>query len=71
MKRLRYMLLTRRGSFADVASRAGIAPETLSRIANGKQHPSYAEGGSAERIAKAIDWKRDVRELFEEMEVRL
>lgn len=51
----------------EVAERAGIAPETLSRLAAGKQKPSYAPGGSAERIARAIGYEGDVHELFAEV----
>jgi len=54
----------------DVARKAGIARETLSRIISGKQSPSFAEGGSAERIAQAIGWTGDVHELFEEIEAK-
>ena len=49
----------------EVAQRAGIDPATLSRIINGKQSPSFAEGGSAERIAQAIGYTGDPCELFE------
>ena len=71
MNRLKFALLDQGHKCIDVAERAGIAPETLSRLANGKQPPSYAEGGSAERIAQAIGWpKEGAAELFEEVEVR-
>jgi len=53
----------------DIAERAGIAPETLSRIVNGKQAPGYGEGQSAARIAKAVGWSGDVHALFKEIEV--
>lgn len=52
----------------EVAENAGIARETLSRIISGKQSPSFAEGGSAERIAQAVGWTGDLRELFAEVE---
>lgn len=51
----------------DAAQMAGIAPETLNRIVNGKQTPGYGEGQSAERIARAVGWTGDVRELFAEV----
>ena len=51
----------------EIASDANIAPETLSRIVAGKQRPSFAPGGSAERIAEAIGWEGDVADLFEEV----
>ena len=54
-------------SFRVLASKAGIAPETLSRIIHGHQRPSLAPGGSAERIAEAIGWEGDPAELFEEV----
>ena len=54
----------------EVAERAGIAPETLSRIMNGKQKPGYGAGGSAERIAQAVGYTGDPHELFKEIEVR-
>ena len=55
----------------DVAEKASIAPETLSRIIGGKQSPGYGEGQSAERIAAALDWPIDrAAELFEEVEVK-
>ena len=56
-----------RPTIRETAQRAGLAPETLSRILNGRQSPSFAEGGSAERIAQALGWQGDVRELFEEL----
>ena len=52
----------------DVAQRAGIAPETLSRIVSGKQKPGFGKNKSAERIAKAVGWKGDIRALFAEVE---
>lgn len=55
-------------SMREIANRAGIAPETLSRIVNGKQTPGYGEGQSAERIARAVGWTGDIRELFAEAE---
>ena len=55
-------------SVRDVASKAGIAPETLSRVMAGKQRPSFAPGGSAERIAQAIGWTGDPAELFKEVD---
>ena len=54
---------------ADIAESADVAPETLSRIINGKQAPGYGEGQSAERIARAVGWTGDIHELFAEMEV--
>ena len=55
---------------ADVAKRASITPETLSRIVNGKQKPGYGAGGSAERIAQAIGYTGDMATLFEPLDVR-
>lgn len=52
----------------EVAKNAGISRETLSRIISGKQKPGYGEGQSAERIAHAVGWTGDVRELFAEVE---
>ena len=51
----------------ETACKAGIAPETLSRIISGKQAPGYGEGQSAERIAQAVGWTGDVHALFEEV----
>lgn len=51
----------------DVAQRANVAPETLSRIIGGKQSPGYGEGQSAERIAAAVGWTGDVHALFAEV----
>ena len=56
-----------RPTIRETAQRAGIAPETLSRIVSGKQSPGYGDGQSAERIAQAVGWTGDVRELFEEI----
>ena len=51
----------------EIAGKAGVARETLSRIINGKQQPGFGEGQSAERIAKALGYVGDPRELFEEV----
>ena len=50
----------------ELAARVGLHPATLSRIVRGKQKPSFAPGASAERIAEALGWEGDVRELFAE-----
>lgn len=55
-------------SVRQIARDSGLEPETVSRIINGRQRPSFAPDGSAERIAKAVGWQGDVRELFEEVE---
>ena len=46
-----------------------ISEEYVSRIMLGKQRPGYKHGQSAERIARAIGWKGNPTELFEEIEV--
>ena len=51
----------------EIAQKANVAPETLSRIISGKQSPGFGEGQSAERIAKAVGWTGDVHALFEEI----
>ncbi len=61
-------LLSERPTIRAVADSAEIDPATLSRIIHGKQAPSFREGGSAERIAKAIGWTGEVSELFKEVD---
>lgn len=61
-------LLSERPTIRAVADRAEIDPATLSRIIHGKQTPGYGEGQSAERIAQAVGWTGNVRDLFEEVD---
>ena len=63
-----YQILRPAHSMRKIADEAGIAPESLSRIVAGKQQPSFAPGGSAERIAGAIGWRGDPADLFREVE---
>lgn len=69
MLRIEQEVFRKNPTIREVAHKAGIAPETLSRIINGKQAPGYGEGQSAERIAWAVGWTDDIHELFAEVEV--
>ena len=65
--RIKQLLISDKPTMREIAEAAGLEQETFSRIVNGKQQPSFAEGRSAERIAKAMGWSGSVRELFEEV----
>lgn len=67
MLRIKKEFFQSRLSARETAQRAGVSPETLCRIVNGKQSPGYGEGQSAERIAQAVGWTGEVRALFEEV----
>ena len=69
MLRIEREFFRNKPTIRETAQKAGIAPETLSRIVSGKQSPGYGEGQSAERIAQAVGWTGDVHALFEEIEV--
>ena len=66
--RIKARYFNRRMTARAVAREAQLEPETFYRIINGKQRPGFGAGQSAERIAKALDWTGDVRELFEEVD---
>lgn len=66
MLRIKQEYFCNKPTVRETARNAGVEPETLSRIINGKQAPGYGEGQSAERIARAVGWTGDVRALFEE-----
>lgn len=68
MLRIEREFFRNKPTIRETAHKAGIAPETLSRIVNGKQAPGYGEGQSAERIAQAVGWTGDVHALFAEVE---
>ena len=53
-------------SQAEGARRCGLKPQAFSRIVNGVE-PAYPKRG--QRIADALGWEGDWRELFEEVEV--
>ena len=65
--RIKQLLSNDKPTLREVARAAGLEPESFYRIVNGKQQPSFAEGRSAERIARAVGWRGTVRELFEEV----
>jgi len=64
--RIKKMFFHDNPSIREIARAAELQPETVSRIINGHQKPSFAPNGSAERIARALGWKGDVRALFVE-----
>lgn len=51
---------------AEAAKLCDLKPQAFSRIVNGTE-PAYSNRGK--RIASAIGWEGDWRELFEEVEV--
>ena len=65
--KIKQLLMNDKPTLREVARAAELEPESFYRIVNGKQQPSFAEGRSAERIAKAMGWSGDVRDLFEEV----
>ena len=68
MNQLKIELFKKQLKGVEVARRAEVAPETMSRIINGKQMPGFKRGQSAERIAEAVGWTGDVHDLFKEAE---
>ena len=66
MLRIRHDYFVNR-TIKETAQTAGVEPETLSRIVNGQQRPGFGQGQSAERIAQALGFEGDPRELFEEV----
>ena len=64
--RIRQFLGERCMTQTEAAELCGLKQQAFSRIVNGTE-PPYPRRG--ERIARALDWQGDWRELFEEIEV--
>ena len=68
MLQIKYEAFRQNLTNREISKRAEISEESLSRIISGKQSPGFKRGQSAERIARAVGWKGDVRALFAEVE---
>ncbi|MDO4532582.1 MAG: helix-turn-helix transcriptional regulator [Coriobacteriia bacterium] len=66
MLRIKYEMDVRRVRQKEISARTGLAKQTVSKIVNGVE-PPYPKRG--QRIADALGWRGDWRELFEEVEV--
>ena len=65
MKRIKQALSDHGMTQKELAGKAGIDPATVSRIVNGK---TAVYGGWSVRIAEALGWTGDPKELFEEVD---